>query len=568
MRKRCLTLLCAVLCYGALHAQSAKLEQAINQYNALSDFAGKIRADSIAADQLDYVKMESDKVVALLDEVIATASGEQLTVAKYFKTNARFKYVYFWVLSSGSNAAMLELDALDEEMNSYNDSSFPLRYQLGGKNFIIKYENFGPTQSDYWLLQAEMVRKRKQYDKLLTYSRKAMASSHTGGYFRVVAAGFILESKEKKGEKDKETLDVARGLIRDFPKIEASQKEFLAKNKFYTASKAWTMLKEITPGLAGTPAQQGEVYADAAAHFAKMDERSLAAEAYQKAVQTGYSNTTFLYEVADFAVGSNNTMLGLLATGRLEQTIYESQCDVMQKTATYYRSFGNSSKADALQKRSEKCLKKQEKASRPVGSGFHLYMGGYVFPAFKKNYGGVVNFVFPKTILEFSYLNIRKKTENHMDLTTFREVDLDSDEERVWHGFYAHIAPKFVARNNWDDRGKLYTGFLLGYAQKEFNPMVSNVTRVSDGAISTETFNPTGKQYILLLNMGGLMAGRGLGFDMYASIGAAYNQFDGGHSAYDSDEYTIESAFLENRRPGYFTVVMRAGLTVGLCFGK
>ena len=127
MRKRCLTLLCAVLCYGALHAQSAKLEQAINQYNALSDYAEKIRADSIATDQLDYVKMESDKVIALLDEVIATASGEQLTVAKYFKTNARFKYVYFWVLSSGSNAATLELDALDEEINSYSDASFPLR---------------------------------------------------------------------------------------------------------------------------------------------------------------------------------------------------------------------------------------------------------------------------------------------------------------------------------------------------------------------------------------------------------------------------------------------------------
>lgn len=560
-------LLCAVM--FAQTTASLPLEKAVKAYNDLGAYANNIRADSITNDQLVYLKKESEKGIAALDEVLRTEPVSVHATARYFKVNFRYKYVFYRDLKAANKADLRDLEAISAEFDAYNESTFPFRYIFEGKNFIIQYKDFVQTRMDCWMLLAELSKLLGRQDVALASSRKVLATPEANPYFRSVNAGFILDIKESTKTKDKEAFDLARGLLRDYHGMEASQQEFMAKNKYFGPAKAWALLKELTPIHAGNPIAQGEVYADAAANLVKLKETGMAAEAYQKAVQTGYARTDFLTETADFAITSKNNMLGLLATSRLEQNTGESQCDMMQKTGAYYRAFGNNNKADELQRRSEKCLKKQAKSVRSSsGSDFHLYLGGYVFPAFRKNYGGVVNFAFPKTVIEFSYLNIRKKTENHMDLTTFDEVQLDDDEERVWSGFYAHFAPKFVARNNWDDRHKLYTGFLLGYAQKDFKPISSNVTRVSDGAITYETFQPTGKQYIAMLNLGGIILGRGLGIDFYASVGAAYNQFDGGHTAYDSDDFTIESAFLENRKTGYFTVAMRAGLTVGLSLGR
>jgi hypothetical protein len=572
MKKRPTTLLLlAQLFCAAMFAQptpSIPLEKAVKAYNDLGEYSRSIRADSITNDQLVYLKKESEKGVAALDEVLRTEPESVHATARYFKVNFRFKYAFYRDIKAGKKADLRDLEAISAEFDAYNESAFPFRYIFEGKNFIIQYKDFVQTRLDCWMLLAEIAKLLGRQDVALASSRKVLATPEASPYFKSVNAGFILDIKENQKTKDKEAFDLARGLLRDYHGMEAPQMEFMAKNKYFGPAKAWALLKELTPIHAGNPYAQGEVYAEAAANLVKLRENALAAEAYQKAVQTGYSGTAFLIETADFAISTKNNMLGLLATSRMEQTTGEAQCDMMQKTSAYYRTFGNNNKADELQRRSEKCLKKQAKMSRSAGSDFHLYLGGYVFPAFRKNYGGVVNFAFSKTVIEFSYLNIRKKTENHMDLTTFDEVELDDDEERVWSGFYAHFAPKFVARNNHNDRNKLYTGFLLGYAQKDFKPISSNVTRVSDGAVTYETFQPTGKQYIAMLNLGGIILGRGLGMDLYASVGAAYNQFDGGHASYNSDAFTIESAFLENRKTGYFTVAMRAGITVGLCLGR
>jgi len=562
-------LLIAQLASAVVSAQSAKLEQAVLQYNALSDYTDNIRKDSIAKEQLDYVKAQSDKGIALLDEVIRTETGEMQATAKYFKTNFQFKYLFLAALKNGTKAIQREFDLLEADMNAYTEASFPLRYSIEGKNFIINFKNFAPAQIDFWLLKAELLRNKKnEPEQVLNYSRKVFSSSYSEDYVRVITAGFILEAKEGRKEYDKEAYDAATAILRDFGNLGESQQTFIKKNKFTGPAKSWSLIKEIVPKVAGSNWQQGEMFAESATRLSKINETTLATEAYQKAVQTGYSKPDFLFETADFALANNNNVLGTLAVSRLEQTTGETQCEILRRTGDYYQRLGNYPKADALRKRSEKCQKKQAKSMRTGGEGFHLYLGGYVFPAFKKNYGGVVNFVFPKAAIEFSYLNMAKKTENHMDLTTFKSVSLDDDEERVWSGFYTHIAPKFVAENNWDDRAKRYSGFLLGYAQKDFKPIVSNVTHLSDGAITSETFHPTGKQYIAMLNIGGIIVGKGFGLDMYASVGAAYNQFDGGHPSYDSEDYTIESAFLENRQPGYFTVAMRAGFTIGLCLGR
>jgi hypothetical protein len=82
--------------------------------------------------------------------------------------------------------------------------------------------------------------------------------------------------------------------------------------------------------------------------------------------------------------------------------------------------------------------------------------------------------------------------------------------------------------------------------------------------IQVNAFSPTNKQYIGMLNFG-VMNLKGFGFDAYMGLGAAYNQFDGGNSeVWNKDGFTIEDKMVANRKPNYFSFIMRIGLSVGL----
>ena len=110
-------------------------------------------------------------------------------------------------------------------------------------------------------------------------------------------------------------------------------------------------------------------------------------------------------------------------------------------------------------------------------------------------------------------------------------------------------------------------GLLFGYAQKDFESLMSNVTHDADGVFSIETFTPKVTQYIAMINMGALVLAKGVGMDGYLGIGATYNQWEPGN-AINTDNYTIENPVLENRKDHYFGVIMRVGLTMGLNFGR
>ena len=65
----------------------------------------------------------------------------------------------------------------------------------------------------------------------------------------------------------------------------------------------------------------------------------------------------------------------------------------------------------------------------------------------------------------------------------------------------------------------------------------------------------------------GLMALNSFGLDMYMGLGAAYNQFDGGNTeVWNKDGFTIEDKMVANRKPNYFSFMMRIGVSVG--FGR
>ena len=194
-----------------------------------------------------------------------------------------------------------------------------------------------------------------------------------------------------------------------------------------------------------------------------------------------------------------------------------------------------------------------------------MYFGAYLLPLVntnpKRDYGGVVNFAFERTALEFSFLKINRNKETIFDLWIAEVENADQGDVSRWDGFYAHFQPKFY------NSEQSFKGFILGYAQKNFDTQTANITEHATGPYSTANFKPAVKQYLLMYNAGITHLVPGYGVELYYGLGVAYSRFDAGTSI-DRDAYTIDNPLLESRKPGYFSPVFRAGVTMGINLGK
>jgi hypothetical protein len=167
------------------------------------------------------------------------------------------------------------------------------------------------------------------------------------------------------------------------------------------------------------------------------------------------------------------------------------------------------------------------------------------------------------TLFEVSYLQMLDKKENYFDLTMkgVKEVP-----QHNFKGFATHIAYKGANRYGSTKTRKIYTGLLLGYNQRTFTPFNSEVMTTSDSRKSTKSFAPTAKQYSLMVN-GGCMILKKYGVDLYAGVGATYNKFNGGNSeVWNKTGYKITDALVANRKPSYFGMTARVGVSVGFGF--
>jgi len=132
-----------------------------------------------------------------------------------------------------------------------------------------------------------------------------------------------------------------------------------------------------------------------------------------------------------------------------------------------------------------------------------------------------------------------------------------------WDGYYTHFQYKAFSGQD-----PIYTGFLLGYAIKNFGSMTTDIVNTQNNALSTANFDPSTKQYIFMVNEGILSLSKGFGYDAYFGIGVSYNIFDSGNNTLDRTVYQIKNTTLQNRENAYFSYMMRVGLTIGLNIGK
>jgi hypothetical protein len=314
-----------------------------------------------------------------------------------------------------------------------------------------------------------------------------------------------------------------------------------------------------------------------------VNENEKAAKFFNYALKNNWGTATiWKTDVLPIAKVTNDKALGINVLGRLVTSINATDCEDLDTFAKDYALFGDATKAADLKKKADNCRRqkeneakriadekqkqedRRERARRKANRDGHFFVGVNVFPLFSKpmDLGGVLNFGAKKTMIELSYLNITKKKENFYDLQL---RDIKDVEERKWDGFFAHVALKY-APQGFKRSLSSYTGLLLAYNQRTFEPFSSNVTSALTQKTTIRAFNPTNKQYIGMLNFG-YMTSKIIGFDMYMGVGAAYNQFDGGNTeVWGNTDFTIEDRMVGNRKPNYFSFIARIGVSVG--FGR
>lgn len=575
-----LTGMCLLTNLPSLKAQTPaeNLQKAVEIYNALREYTDGLNSKTLTDDQISDVKSRMDKAIPLLDQVIREGNAEEIRTARYFRTN--FKYEYGFILGmKGQNARDLEiLQEIERDMTNYSASDFPLKYQYFDKTYVIKWDNFAPTQAEYYTGYAEVAYNLGKYQDALRLNRLALAHPNTNAWLKYIAVNKMLDiyNKNQSYLTEVELLDFAVQAVKSYYALTETDHQTIEEHEYATPSRGLGIIiekaqKNVPAALAraGDAALAGMADANSPEVLALLEicyknkqattpDFNIAAEKYARGMRA--------------ADNTNARYVGVAATDRLALAASSTDCAALVAIIDDYNYWNESAKAAEFSKKRQQCLDDAEKAAkkaariaRRADNKFNLYAGIYVLPLLKDNahrdYGGVLNFSFKKVALEFSYLKIKLNKENVADLALQGVSDVSNKDISRWNGYYAHFQPKFYSGKG------VYFGPLLGYAQKDFEETSANVTRDADGMYSSQTFKPAEKQYILMANFGMMGLAKGAGVDFYMGVGGTYNQWDWGN-ALNNDEYTVDNAVLENRKKDFFNFIVRVGLTVGLNFGK
>ena len=288
---------------------------------------------------------------------------------------------------------------------------------------------------------------------------------------------------------------------------------------------------------------------------------------FKFALKKGYNDVYVLKKTGlNVATATNNKALGIEILDKITPSFQLTDCDNLEALGNDYYAFGNAAKGAILKKQAQDCkIKKQNEAIRIATAArrnerdFHFLLGLNLIPAFSNNYGVVLNIGAKKFITEFSYLNVKKQDEKFIDLDG---QSIGEIQKHNWNGYVGHVAFKSV-KTSFNRHAYSHTGILFALSQKTFEPFSSVVTSPDKRSFSAN-FAPTNKQYIAMINVGYTIV-KFLGIDFYAGIGGAYNTFDGGNKDYWNKEgYTFDDKMVNNRKPNYWSLIGRAGISVGI----
>lgn len=543
------------------------LESAVRSYNALRDFTGSLKPATITdADVASVSKIAADGL-ALLDPLIKNEPAKIGDVARYFRANYLYEKAFVLGMKGRRAEAFELMRSIDADMNGFTSSRFPLEYGFEGRNYVVKWENFAPTQGEYNVSMAEFFYEKKDYPNALAYANKANENAaFLSDFLKTLNNYWIIQIKNERKEYDRVGLDAAVNALENFHALEAEERQ--------AGSEDLKTLLDIAPALLDNTLTahpdllaNGEPYARAA-HVLRAEGRGEQYRAFAgKALRAGYRDREFLNQTLNDAAAARDLTLGNLAADRLVGMTAADDCAGMAKLADQYDLLGEHGKASDWRSKSSTCQRRQRNAQMRAQRDFGLYIGGYLFPLFRRDWGAVAGIMTKNVYIEASYQRENDNRDRLLDLQ-LRGVDHVEDARIYWNGYYAHLAVNGIVKNS--RRGlRPYSGVLLGYNLREYESIATDVyDRRTNLYLGQQSFNPVEKRYILMLNSGLHSYGRIFAADIYISGGASYNTFDRGNEAFNSkSNFLYENVLLENRKENRVSFMVRIGITLGFQFG-
>ncbi|NVO18726.1 MAG: hypothetical protein HXX13_03450 [Bacteroidetes bacterium] len=509
------------------------------------------------------IEKSINQAVALLDNISPAAPEELKKVSRYFRSNLEYDRGYIYGLVGNYKKMNDYLLPVKDFFDNADESYFPLQYKFEDKNYSIAYSNFESIRAVYYSAFSEGCMKMKNYELVPELARKGLSISKDN-YVKVLVIDYLITSKSNLGKFDEEMADQSINYINTYNSNDPKDK--VALDSFeYSYKRGWDCLLktfEHNP----TITNQGSYYARAATALIKANDNELAGLAYQKALDAGYRDKDFLFEVAQFDAAPNKSLRTRACDALAAISL---DCYEMDRLAKLYSALGMQKESSAFEKKAHKCEAKNEKmVARGSGGGFHLYLGTYPFrfmsPKDYRDYGAVGGFTAGKFMLLGSYMKVNKNRYAWTDMS-FRNISDNTSQNYFWSGKDINLTFRFATPKKFEKKTTtLYLGPQFGYSERKLSSITTDVTNIAtsqtDNAVS---FEPLDKQYQLALNYGAISAGKFLAVDFNISLGASYCDFSLENPKYNLKDFKFTHSYLDHRDEWHWGMVLRCNLTIG-----
>jgi len=568
----------AQVTYTAIDIQ---IDTAVHHYNALSNYVNSLQPGSVTPAQVDELSAKSTAVIIELSNIMRNAQGAQQEVAEYFYNMAINEYGFAFGVAGRLQDSYTQLRRIERYMSGQTPASFPKKYLFEGKNYVVKWENFAPTQMKYFAGMAELCYDQKKYEEVFEWVRKTVAVQYVTdspdgrNWYVYIAYTKYLEAASALDRYPDDAMEVAIAFLETYGGLSSEYKKTVADNNYKTNRTGYQFLMEIRtqrPELTN-----GNTWYRAAKALQLCGDAANASTCFQYAIDAQYSDYIFFQDVYQHARNTSNNTLGQNACAWEENLINTSDCAAWRTMAANWQSFGNYERANAAAARAEDCEelavaqqaaweKEQRKQERAAERNFSAYVGFYPIPLLTldndyRDYGGVVGFGIGKVGVQASYKMINRNLVVFDDLFW---AEVDNPEERIlWDGYRAHVALKFGDRGDGDE--SFFVGPLVEVVQKNFTPIKSTVFNGTNMNYLTDAvFEPQETSYNLYLNYGAHIEENHFMFEYFFGIGATRSTFDLGNDLFNRNDHAFGNTLLEYRKAERWGPIVRMGVTMGL----
>jgi tetratricopeptide (TPR) repeat protein len=559
--------LCLPLCLSSrVTAQTPvqNLEQGVDIYNALREYSKGLKSAKITDADLAAIHNRQEKGVAFLENVIREGSAEQIKVARYFKTNLEYELGFAYGMKKEHATAYQVFKTIAETMIAFKASDFPMNYLFFGKKFVVKWDNFAPTQAEFYTCMGEISFNLGKYDDALQMTRLGLAHSNTSDWYKYIGYNRVLDIYLKKRGviTEAEYLDDAVYMIRSYFALNVEHHQVVRENKYATFERGLRILKAHGDNKTYAMARR---FGETGVSLKNNGQVENATLMYRLAIQGNYGSPLFWMEGVELARKMDDKPLAIMALDKLAASVSETNCGELEEFAKLYDEFGKSNKANDFRKRTTRCresrrveeihLKATEQA---LNNPFNIYVGIYTIPLLyseeKRNIGGHIDFRTALTSQEFGFNMIKQNKDLFMPGT-----------RPTWDGFSAHYAFKrFTGR-----KAMTYAGVLLGYSDKQFQPIEAGIRAVENqGQFKPQWFHAKEKEYSLMLNWGAQWLWHVIGADLFMGVGGTYSDFKTTEIAFNQNNIEIQNDYLNAKKRNPLSVTARLGMSFGLNFGR